>query len=105
MEVLTLISLDILFLILHFFGFSFERRLLRYKKEQNNSVNKTETRISSISDELKALKEHVDELTFAYDPGLTAELDDKVKALAAEKRFTEGIASILGYEYGIKGAK
>lgn len=105
MEVLTLISLDILFLILHFFGFSFERRLLRYKKEQNNSVNKTETRISSISDELKALKERVDELTLICDPGLTAELDDKVKALAAEKRFTEGIASILGYEYGIKGTK
>lgn len=105
MEILTLISLDILFLILLFLGFSFERRLLRCEKEHAHSARKAETRIISVFDEINRLKERIDDLTLLYDSGLGAEREDQVKAQTAEKRFTEGIASILGYEYGVKGAK
>lgn len=105
MELLTLISLDILFLIIIFGGFIFEKRLTRIEKERNKSAGKAEKQMTSLFDELGALKMRVDDLTLLSESGLAPGCEDQVKAQTAEKRFTEGIASILGYDYGVKGAK
>ncbi len=91
MEILTLVSLDILFLILVGWCLSLDARHRRHTERLRCITERYDTALAE-------LQARLDDVTTAQSPGNEAD-EEQLKARLAEKRFTDGIASILAYDF------
>ena len=105
MEIIILVSLDVLFLILLTFIAVLDRKVERMRCVYDRFFARTNRR-------LEALTGRDEAFGHATEDGNEAQTDqqnsseEQLKALLAEKRFTEGIASILSYGLDVpKGGK
>jgi hypothetical protein len=102
MELLMLITLDLFFCILLGFGISLERRLTKLEENKLRNYLREKELLGGITKEIEVLKDQMNSLSAATVQSGQMPEEEQLKALAAEKRFSEGIASILSYDYGMK---
>jgi hypothetical protein len=99
MEIIILVTLDVLFLILLACCASLDRRIDRQEKAAGRRLDRLTVRIADYHRELDMLRQHLEALA-APEPGEPdAAEDERLKEKLAEKRFTDGIASILSYDF------
>lgn len=108
MEVIILISVDILFMVLMICLISLDRRLFALKESANRRVESMREQIAAMRREVEELSMHQDELCYSTKSEDATDDETQLKEQMAEKRFTEGIASILAYDFDsaiLKGDK
>ena len=96
MEIIILVSLNVLFLILLTFNLVLGRKIERMKCVYDRFCTRMQRRLSRLDGEVISLRHSMDEMIEPPSDELTAD-EERLKARLAEKRFTEGIASILSY--------
>ncbi len=97
MEIITLVSLDALFLILLVLIAVLDRKLGRLKNAWVRSLERSDGKLREITGELGQLRAQLSELNVDAKSEETPGDEERLRARLAEKRFTEGIASILAY--------
>jgi hypothetical protein len=97
MEIITIVTLDALFLILLVLIAMLDRKVGRLKNAYARSLERTERRLHGIMDELGQVRAGVSVVNAEAVSEETTGGEERLRARLAEKRFTEGIASILSY--------
>ncbi len=100
MEIIILISLDLLFLILLACCVSLDKRMSRLEKAWDRRFDRLAMKVLDCRRELEALKYSADKPGDAAEEENEGE-EERLKDKLAEKRFTDGIASILAYDSGM----
>ncbi len=97
MDILILISLDVLFLLLLTIILTLDRRIGRIKRTCTRFTECMNGKLRGLSDDIAALETRLDKLGLEELSAQAPDGEEGLKAHLAEKRFTEGIASILSY--------
>ena len=97
MEIIILVSLDALFLILLILIAVLDRKVERLKNAYTRSLEHTNRKLRGFAGELTEFRAQMNDLSFEAAAEEAPGDEDRLRASLAEKRFTEGIASILSY--------